>query len=158
VGGGEQQRNLQSLQSHATCLLGERPDPDQQSLRWDETGRAKTGWEPYRFEPVERSAWSWGLSFRNSALLEECVGRAIRSGLGCTRIRDGLLLHAPTRGRRRTEGVPLFADPPGPFGLSAGTLLVMGSAPRHTDGLYLHNRFRAILGNDAVRGQGPRLR
>jgi len=142
-------RTLPEVPVEVFDLLGERPDPDQHSLRWDETGRTKTGWEPYRFEPVERSAWSWGLSFRNSALLEECAGRAIRSGLGCTRIRDGLLLHAPTSGRRRFEGVPLFADPPGPFGLSAGTMLVMGAAPRHTDGLYLQNRFRAILGNDA---------
>jgi hypothetical protein len=125
-------------------LLGAQLPFGEEALRAQETSRKKTGWESSGFEPIERAAWSWGLSFRNSALLEECSGQALRSGLGCTRVRDGVILSAPGFGARKPGKDPcvgLFPEPKS-FGLHAGTVLMLGaSRKRHPQAIELQQMF-----------------
>lgn len=118
------------------------------------TSRRKTGWEPPKFEPIEHAAFSWALSFRNSALLEELSRHALRSGLGCTRYLDALELSPRNAGERRPSASGrysgLFAEGAG-FGLSAGTVLMLGAASRHNESVTLRRAFSRDLLLDGKR-------
>ncbi len=113
-------------------------DPAQQP---DSTSRAKSGWEPPFFEPVEKEAWDWALAGRNYTLLGEICGQARRAGYACTLFQDGLDV-----GGRMAVSAEIGLHPDPKFGLRPGTRLLMGTARRHAHAQQLREAFNARTG------------
>ena len=118
------------------------------------TSREKTGWEAPNFEPVEPAIFSWALSFRNSALLEETARQALESPeiRAVRSVQDGLILCAAEEkgarsSRKSREALQgLFPQPrPENFGLHAGAALMLGSARRHVESARLMRAFAQHL-------------
>ncbi len=105
----------------------------------------KSGFERLEFPAIESSIWSWGLSFRNSPLLEELAGHALRNGLSCRRFLDGLVLGDEPGSRGSSKAGPgLFPDPES-FGLKPGTVVMLGASARHEQSIMLQKKFVRIL-------------
>lgn len=111
----------------------------------ERTSLIKSGWESRPFDPIEREAFTWALQFRNSALLQELAGHARLSGLGCTVVRDGVVLRQEAEKRTASGWESLFVQP-ATFNLKPGTVVLLGGSSRHPHAAPLFWRFSELLG------------